>query len=134
MKTLKAWRFLVPALAAGFILSACGLRLWMEQGKLDERLIKYHDLYRWRNYEAASSYLLPAVRKDFLAAAEAQHGDLNVAEYEIQHVAIGPSGREATVLVSRSFFKMPSATLQQQNLEQRWLLVQGDWYLSGPPY
>jgi hypothetical protein len=121
---------------AAALISACGASRYLTlQGKsLDERVAKYHDLYRWREYESASRYLLPSVRNDFLAVISSYRQDLNVEDYVIKRISLDESGREATVVVARSFFKMPSVSLQQEEIVQRWVRVAGDWYLSGPPY
>ena len=122
-------------LLAALLAPACSaMKLRSRQNDLDDRVTKYHDLFRWRDYEGASQLVQPSVRRDFMAAAEALRQDLNVTDYKVNRITLAESGREATVIVTRSFFKMPSVTVQQQELRQRWLLVQGDWYLAGPPY
>ena len=122
-------------LVAAVLAPACGsLKLRSQQNNLDERVTNYHDSYRWRDYESAGELVQPSVRRDFMAAAEALRNDLNVTDYQIKRISLAESGREATVVVTRSFFKMPSVSVQQQELRQHWILVQGNWYLAGPPY
>jgi len=128
-------RFGILLLVAALLAPACGgMNLHSQPKNLDECVTKYHDSFRWRDYEGASELVQPSLRRDFLAATEVGARDLNVTDYKIDRINPAESGREATVVVTRSFFKMPSVTLQQQELRQRWILLQGHWYLAGPPY
>jgi len=127
--------FGILLLVAALLSPACGgMKLRSQSKNLDERVTKYHDSFRWRDYEGASELVQPSMRRDFRAAAEAVQHDLNVTDYQINRISLAESGREATVVVTRGFFKMPSVTVQQQELRQRWIQIQGDWYLAGPPY
>jgi len=133
MKNLYLW--LMLALSA-LVLSACASNRYLAlQGQsLEDRVNKYNDLYRWREYDSASNYLLPSVRQDFLAAIEPYRQDLNIEDYVIKDIHLDAEGRNATVVVSRSFFKMPSVLLQEEEVTQHWVRAVGEWYLSGPPY
>lgn len=133
MKNLHLW--LIPALSA-LVLSACASNRYLAlQGQsLEERVNKFNDLYRWREYDTAANYLLPSLRQDFLAVTESFRQDLNVEDYVVKDIRLDEEGRSAKVVVSRSFFKMPSVSLQQEEITQHWVRAAGEWYLSGPPY
>ncbi|OGP60227.1 MAG: hypothetical protein A2V67_18715 [Deltaproteobacteria bacterium RBG_13_61_14] len=133
MKNPYLW--LIPALSV-LVLSACASNRYLAlQGQsLEERVNKYNDLYRWREYDSAANYLLPSVRRDFLAVIDSYRHDLNVEDYVIKDIHLDEEGRNATVVVARSFFKMPSVSLQQEEITQHWVRAVGEWYLSGPPY
>ena len=133
MKTLS--HFGLALLLAAILLPACkGASLSSRQTSLNETVVNYNDMFRWRDYESASEYAIPSIREDFMAAAESWKRDLNVTDYEINKITLEQSGKEATVVVTRSFYKTPSVTVQRQEIRQRWIQLQGNWYLAGPPY
>ncbi len=101
---------------------------------LDERIDSYHKAYQWRQYQKASYYVIPHMRNDFTTTMDQFVDTLNMDSYRIGVIEENEEGDEATVTAHRSYFIVPSITLQHDTLKQTWVLIEGEWYLSGPPY
>lgn len=101
---------------------------------LGERAKQYNECFFWRDYERASWFVVPDQRAAFQAFAEQRRQGYTLESFIVKAVALSAAGDQAAVTVQRSFVQSPSITLQSEVFNQRWVLVQGDWYLAGPPF
>lgn len=120
------------------VLSGCadkGMKLASKEAELMERVEAYHDMFYWRDYETASLLVVSDHRSDFMNFTEQLKTGYAIESYTIKEVKAAPDGSKASVVVSRSFVRAPSITLQSRDFIQEWVADQdGVWFLSGPPY
>jgi hypothetical protein len=121
-----------------FLMSGCQkpeAGLAASRSKLDQRVNSYHESIFWRDYETASLLVAKRARAGFNAHAENLRRGYTLQEFFVKEIQISPSGDRAAVVVSRSFVRSASVTLQYEEVVQEWTLGgDGLWYLSGPPY
>lgn len=104
------------------------------QLELMERAKEYNDCFFWRDFDKASLYVLPEAKPDFLAFAHGLRHGFTLEGFTIKDIQMSPTGERAAVVIMRSFIMTPSVTLQSEEFTQEWVLWNGGWYLSGPPY
>ncbi len=107
-----------------------------EDNKLDlESKVKiYNEGFFWRDYETISLMVLPSRRRDFLNYCEELGRGYTQDEFKIMEIQMNPTKDKAVVVVKRKFIMPPSVILQTKEITQEWVLYEGEWYLSGPPY
>jgi hypothetical protein len=136
----KALMVMVLAIA-GMMLwgSSCrkndGAMLAGREKDLRPRVIKYHDLIKWRDYQGAVELVAPAKHGEFMSFAQwANEQGIRIEDYAINDLVLEPTGARASVTVHRAFFRLPSVTVQVKDITQEWVLIEDGWYLAGPPY
>jgi len=95
---------------------------------------RYQDALRWQDYELARGFIIPEAYPEFDAFITAKSGKLNIIEYSVWDVGLSEDGYLARVTVKRSYYLSPSVNPGQEELLQTWKLVNGKWYLTGPPF
>ncbi len=123
-------------LAVLIMVSACAQAPHLRPGyrTLEERVIDYHDAFRWRDYEAAILFIQPEEREGFREYTEAIEDNLSVEDYKIEKVFREGKEFEAMVTIKRSYTILPSVTLKEDEIEQHWVFLDRAWYLAGPPF
>ena len=132
-------RLLIYSAVAGLMLTiGCAdkeTKLAARQSELAQRVENYHESIFWRDYETASLLVVKKGRAGFNAHAEKLRRGYTLQEFFVKEIQISPSDDRAAVVVSRSFVRSASVTLQYEEVIQEWELASdGAWYLSGPPY
>ena len=105
------------------------------QAELLDRLTKYHECVQWRDYETAALFVVLEKRPYFLTYAKSLPSGYTISDFLIKQVQMSPEADRAAAVVSRSFIRPPSITLQSEEILQEWVANEdGVWFLSGPPY
>ncbi len=134
----RVTKTLILAVLAGVLLGAgCPDKkkdVYERKQTLREAINDYNECFFWRDFDKASRYVVPAKRGDFLAATEQLRRGYTLDDFRIMSIKMGPSGEMALVDVKRSYIMSPSVTLQRSTFSQKWVLKEGAWFLSGPPY
>lgn len=101
---------------------------------LDECLMVYHEAFRWRDYDAAMEFIVPAERDNFREHVESIKGKISVESYKVVKANLDKEKYKAVVHIKRNYTLLPSVTLREDQFEQEWVLVGKSWYLTGPPF
>ena len=119
----------LPILAAG--LGCAALADPMGRGNaLEAAQLRYTQQMRWGNLDAASEFVDPALREEFLSHAPAFEG-IRITDYEIGHIDYGEDRDSATVRVTYRAYSL--ASLQEQRIEERqhWVRPGGNtWFVE----
>jgi hypothetical protein len=79
----------------------------------------YTQHVRWGNLDAASAYVDPEVRDDFLGQAPAFEA-IRITEYDIGRIDFGEDGRSATVHVTYHAYSLASVAERRIEEVQHW--------------
>lgn len=104
------------------------------QAELGKRVQAYHERFAWRDYEAASQFVLREMRGDFMTYADSLRRGYTVEGFALRGVKFNDKSDQAAVVVRRSFIQAPSVYLETKDITQEWVFKNNGWYLSGPPY
>jgi hypothetical protein len=138
---MKKLNYLIVLAAAGLMMggSSCEknnpVRLANRETELRQRVQKYHDLIKWRDYQSAVELVAPDKRGEFMSFAQwANEQGIRIEDYVINEVVMEPSAERAAITIHRAFYRLPSVTVQVKDITQEWVLIDGGWYVAGPPY
>jgi hypothetical protein len=87
---------------------------------LEDAQLRYTQHVRWGNLDAASEFVDPAVRAEFLSHAPAFES-IRITEYEIGPIDYGDGRESATVRVTYHAYSLASMQEQRVEEEQRWV-------------
>jgi len=120
---------LLPLLAAGLACAALGDPMGRGSA-LEEAQLQYTQQVRWGNLDAASEFVDPALREEFLRQAPAFEA-IRITEYDIGRIDYGNDRESATVRVTYRAYSL--ASLQEQRIEeqQHWVRPGGNtWFVK----
>ncbi len=128
--TRRLLGLLLPLLGAGLGCTAFGDPLGRERA-LAEAQLRYTQQVRWGNLDAASEFVEPALREEFLGQQPAFE-TIRITEFEIGRIDYGEDRESATVRVTYRAYSL--ASLQEQRIEerQRWVRPGGNTWFVRP--
>jgi hypothetical protein len=97
---------------------------------LEDAQLHYTQHVRWGNLDAASEFVDPALRDEFLSQAPAFEA-VRITDYEIGRIDYGDDRDSATVRVTYRAYSL--ASLQEQRIEERqhWVRPGGNtWFVK----
>jgi len=128
----------VIILTLGFVMAAgCPDKQTRTANRRDDLLRcvqDYNEHLSWREFDKAAAYVTSQKRSHFLSWSEPLKRGFTLESFYIKDVEISPSQERAAVVVIRSYIISPSITLTTEEFAQEWIVKDGAWYLSGPPY
>ena len=95
---------------------------------------QYLDAVRWQTYEDARLFIAPQALPAFDEFIKKNSGKLSITDYKMTDIQISPDGLKATIKVKRSYYIFPSVSQKDEEMIQTWVLINGRWFLSGPPF
>ena len=132
---------MTAAMLAGGILLLAGCPGKNSEAKLESRKLElkarikeYTDCFFWRDFEKAANYIVPEKRGEFFNFADRLKKGFTMEDFLVKVVEVNEAGDQAGVIVRRSYILGSSVTVQEEDFTQQWVLRDGVWYLSGPPY
>ncbi len=131
-----AW--LLAALLAIPSLSSCATakkKAVRAKDSLEESARSYNEALRWGQFEKAVGFVAPEDRERFLASLQgASQKDVRYTEVRLGDIEIPASGTEdATVTVTRSFFRTNELSERSETLIQRWYRSGDRWFVRFEP-
>lgn len=98
---------------------------------LEESARSYNEALRWGQFEKAVAFIDPADRPRFLASVQsATEKDIRVTEVRIGLVDIPEASTDdATVTVTRSFFRTNELSERSETSIQRWYRKENRWFV-----
>jgi len=91
----------------------------------------YTQNVRWGDLDAASAYVDPEVRDDFLGQARAFEA-IRITEYDIGRIDFGEDGRTATVHVTYHAYSLASVAERRIEEVQHWTRQGGNSWVVRP--
>ena len=128
---------LVPALLL-LLLSGCAGKKSVKvherhKEELTDAARSYNEDLRWGHVEKAIEYVASHDRKAFLAAHEGNEGDVRITDVRVGVVDFPRGATEATVTVTRSFYRTNELQERTETLLQNWQLRDGRWLIVTEP-
>lgn len=117
------------AAALGLLLLCCA-GSYNSQEQLTDRVNHFNNAVRWGQYHKASQWIAEDARVEWLAARSDWRSDLRIADYEVVDTEIAEDGREATVRVVISWYRLSQSELQTTMLSQTWRRQDREWILA----
>jgi len=126
------WRVLglLLGLSAAFGCAAFGDPMGRERA-LEGAQLRYTQNVRWGDFDAASEYVDPAIREDFLELAPAFEG-IRITEYDIGRIEYEGNRESATVRVVYHGYSLANAQERRIEEQQRWVRPGRDntWFVQ----
>lgn len=101
--------------------------------ELSDAARSYNEHLRWGHVEKAIEYIAPPDRKAFIAAHDGRQGEVRITDVRVGVVDFPRGATEATVTVTRSFYKTNELQERTETLLQTWQLRDGRWLVVTPP-
>jgi len=99
-------------------------------GALEDAQLRYTQQVRWGNLDAASEFVDPALREEFLSQAAAFEG-IRITDYEIGRIDWGDGHDSATVRVTYRAYSVASLQEKRIDEEQHWVRPGGNtWFVK----
>jgi len=97
---------------------------------LHDSVEAYNHAFRWKAYDRAATYRLPAERTAFIATYEDDQSSLQIEDYKVMRVNL-IGDRAAHVTVRVRYLMLPSTVVQRSTVVQEWHKVGDDWLVEG---
>ena len=101
--------------------------------ELTDAARSYNEDLRWGHVEKAIEYVPSQDRKAFLAAHDGVEGEVRITDVRIGAVDFPRGATEATVTVTRSFYRTNELQERTETLLQNWQLRDGRWLIVAEP-
>lgn len=101
--------------------------------ELSDAARSYNEHLRWGHVEKAIEYIPPPDRKAFIASHDGREGEVRVTDVRIGAVDFPRGATEATVTVTRSFYRTNELQERTETLLQNWQLRDGRWLIVSQP-
>lgn len=96
---------------------------------LEEAARAYNDAVRWGRLEKAVEFIAQGEREAFLVAEARQAKLLRVTDIRIGRIELPPGSSEATVPVTRTFYRTDDLREQTETVMQSWNLQGERWFV-----
>jgi len=106
-------------LSAAFGCSAFGDPMGRERA-LEGSQLRYTQQVRWGDFDAASEFVDPAIREEFLGFASAFEG-IRITEYDIGRIEYEGNRESATVHVTYHGYSLANAQERRIEEQQHWV-------------
>ncbi|MDQ3265073.1 MAG: hypothetical protein M3Y59_15675 [Myxococcota bacterium] len=92
----------------------------------------FHRRTRWKDFQSASSLIVPERRAAFLAARDAQRDerDLSISDYELLEMRVEADGSRAEVVSRISWFRMPNLSEHSDTVITELVPVGTTWLIA----
>jgi hypothetical protein len=119
---------LVAVLGGALLLGCSGSASSRE--KLADSLTLFTDAMRWQQWDTASNYVAPELRKAYLEAHESLSDQIDITDLEVTRRVAAPDGQSMTVVVALSWLAKNDPVVKKTTLEQRWEYRRGAWVIG----
>jgi hypothetical protein len=91
----------------------------------------FHDV-RWRDFASAAAQLVPEKQDAFSRARRHAHDDkdLSITEYDLEEVKLAPDALSGQAIVSLSWVRIPSVTVESAEIETDFVYQDGQWRVA----
>lgn len=90
----------------------------------------YYKLLRWKYYDKAVALVNQEERSQFEDFVQRNKDNLNITDYQVRKVILDETGLEGNIEVLVTFYKYPSVSEKTMILDDSWMLVGEEWYIS----
>lgn len=90
----------------------------------------YYKLLMWKYYDKAMAFVNQEERGQFEDFVHRNKDNLNITDYQVKKVILGEDGQEGSIEVVVSFYKYPSVSEKTLILDDSWILIGKEWYIS----
>jgi hypothetical protein len=122
----------LPALLAALLAGGCAAfgDAMGRESALEDAQLRYTQYVRWGELAAASEFVAPDERAEFLGQARAFEG-IRVTDYEIGRIVYDEDRESATVRVTYRAYSLGSLEERRVEEEQRWVRpgAGNTWYV-----
>lgn len=118
-------RQILIALLAAFSFSACSSGVIHDyfydiQGKYEESVRNYNNLYRWNEFEAASRYAVDPLREDAIARVKAAK-DVRIVDSRVMNSTYDSQKRKGTMEVEIDYYFLNTTRVKTIRNTQEWV-------------
>jgi hypothetical protein len=121
------------ALMAMMTLAACSNYVYDLQGKFDESLKKYNNLYRWNELDRAGAFFSDSIREDALVRTKAAR-NVRIVDSRILSTTYDEKRRKAIVEVEIEYYFLSTTKVKTLRDTQEWAYQEeqgsGSWRLT----
>jgi hypothetical protein len=90
----------------------------------------FNEGVRWNRLDQAAKFLPLESRRRFVDRHSQLKDELEIADYEVERVDLGPNRETADVRVSVSWVAKARGIVEKTVVGERWERKQGDWYMT----
>jgi hypothetical protein len=120
-----------PLLALGCAALAAGcFEIPNKRDALATAVRDYNDGVRWNKLDQAARFLPLEVRQRFVDRHVQLADELEIADYEIERVDLGPKNETAEVRVQVTWVAKARGIVEKTLVAEKWERKEGDWYMT----
>ena len=119
-----------PLLAVCALLAAGCFELPTKKEALATAVRDYNEGVRWGKLDQAAKFLPIESRRRFVDRRAQLGEELEIADYEVERVDLGPNRETAEVRVQVTWVAKARGIVEKTMVAEKWERKQGDWYLT----
>jgi len=90
----------------------------------------FNDDLHWGYLDKAATFVEPDIRAAFLDSLTNQTQDIRYTDLQVAAVSFPKGQSEATVTVTRNFYRADNLKLQTETVQQHWYWKDGQWWVK----